>query len=172
MNSSAVALVVLGLCAGLQAQDGNVGWAYNGAPQGDHYSPLTQVAPANVAQLREVWKFDMEPGGLESQPIVIGRTRYAITPSHRLVALDATNGNLRWSFDPKAPGGQPIRGLSSWTDGKIVRLVFSDQNFVFLVDPETGKPVPGFGNEGHIGRPDRDPERPSFRFRRRQAQCI
>jgi quinoprotein glucose dehydrogenase len=161
MNSSAVALVVLGLCAGLQAQDGNVGWAYNGGPQGDHYSPLTQVAPANVAQLREVWKFDMEPGGLESQPIVIGRTLYAITPSHRLVALDATNGNLRWSFDPKAPGGQPIRGLSSWTDGKIVRLVFSDQNFVFLVDPETGKPVPGFGNEGRIdmhqnlrGRPE------------------
>ncbi len=95
MNSSAVALVVLGLCAGLQAQDGNVGWAHNGRLQGDHSSPLTRVTPANVAQLHEVWKFDMEPGSLESQPIVIGRTLYAITPSHRLVALDATNGNLK-----------------------------------------------------------------------------
>jgi quinoprotein glucose dehydrogenase len=132
------------------AQQENVGWDYNGGPQADHYSPLTAITPSNVSQLRQTWKFDMETGGLESQPIVVGRTLYALTPTQRLVALDAANGTLKWAFDPQLPGGQPMRGLTSWTDGKVLRLVFSDQNHVFLIDSETGKPVPGFGKEGSI----------------------
>lgn len=150
MKIAVGALVVVCLWAVGQAQEANVGWQYNGGPQADHYSPLTQITPANVNQLKQEWTFDMEGGGVESQPIVVGNTLYAVTATHRLVALNATNGSLKWAFDANAPGGQPIRGLASWTDGKSQRLVYSNQNFVYLVDAETGKPVPGFGNGGHI----------------------
>jgi quinoprotein glucose dehydrogenase len=32
---------------------------YNGGVNGDHYSPLTQITPANVAGLKQVWRVDV-----------------------------------------------------------------------------------------------------------------
>src|ERR1700677_3627486 len=52
---SIVALAAIALCAGFRSQNANVGWLYNGGPQGDHYSPLTQITPANVSQLQQGW---------------------------------------------------------------------------------------------------------------------
>ena len=128
----------------------NVGWEYNAGPASDHFSSLDQITKTNVSQLKQVWNFPIEVGGLESQPIVVGRTLFAITPGRRLVALDAVTGEQKWIFDPQVPGGQPIRGLASWTDGKTTRLVFSNQNLIFLLDPATGKPDPKFGKGGQI----------------------
>ena len=148
---TAIALVSIAMRAPAQGVgSGSSGWAYNGGDKADHYSPLTQITPANVASLREAWRLPMEGGGLESQPMVIGRTAYVVTTKRVLVALDAATGQQKWAFDAKLGGQQPIRGLSSWMDRGRTRIVFGNQTFLYLIDGETGQPVPGFGDGGRI----------------------
>jgi hypothetical protein len=53
MKGCAAALLLASLWLVLRSQEANVGWAYNGGPQGDHYSLLTQLTPPNAGQLRE-----------------------------------------------------------------------------------------------------------------------
>jgi quinoprotein glucose dehydrogenase len=125
-------------------------WLYNGGPSGDHYSPLTQITPENVARLKEAWRYAMPNGGLESQPMMIGHTLYVLTTDRQVAALDAVTGQQKWLFDPKLAGHQPIRGLSAWRDGNRLRIVFGRENFLYLLDAETGQPVSGFGDNGHI----------------------
>lgn len=132
------------------APGATTGWDYNGGPSADHFSPLTQITPANVADLKEAWRLPMDSGGLESQPTVIGHTMFAITTSRKLVAVDAATGALKWTFDPPVTGSQPIRGLASWMDGTKLRILFGRENLVFMVDGETGTPVASFGDGGHI----------------------
>lgn len=128
----------------------DVDWHYNGGNNGDHYAPLTQITPANVANLKEAWRYPMPAGGLQAQPMMIGRTLYVVTTQRALAALDAVTGQQKWIFDPKLPGLQPIRGLTSWSDSGKLRIVFGNQNFLYLIDAETGQPVPGFGDNGRI----------------------
>ena len=72
----------------------------------------------------------MEAGGLQSQPMMIGRTLYVLTTRRQLAALDAATGQQKWLFDPQLAGLQPIRGLSHWRDGDKLRIVFGTQNFL------------------------------------------
>jgi quinoprotein glucose dehydrogenase len=88
-------------------------------PGGDRYSPLTQITPANVRDLRIAWVYHMKPSakadashagtdysstgtGLhqsEDQPLVIGQTMYVVTPYSRVVALDSATGQEKWAFE-------------------------------------------------------------------------
>jgi quinoprotein glucose dehydrogenase len=70
---------------------------YGGQAEGDHYSPLSQINQGNVQRLKEAWKFDAaEAGGLETSPIIVGRTLFAYTASQKVIALDAATGKLLW----------------------------------------------------------------------------
>lgn len=124
---------------------------YNGGVNGDHYSPLTQINRSNVHQLQVAWTFDThETGGLQANPLVIGRILYAYTPSQKVIALDAATGKLIWTFDPGTPGSQPTRGLSYWTDGKASILFADALTNLYALDPATGKPILSFGEQGKI----------------------
>src|SRR6478736_809670 len=70
------------------------GWAvYNGGLDGDHYSALTQINRENVHRLQQAWTYDTgEKGGIQTNPLVIGRTLYAYTPKTEVIALDAATG--------------------------------------------------------------------------------
>ncbi len=122
-----------------------------GNPGNSHYSTLKQINRANVAKLQLAWKFDTgEPGGLETTPIIIDGVLYAITPKQKIIALNAATGKLLWKFDSDVNGTGPDRGLTWWTDGKEKRLLVGVMNFVYALDPATGKPIPSFGNNGRI----------------------
>jgi quinoprotein glucose dehydrogenase len=145
----------LGACLMLAQAGGNhstVDWhAYNGGVDGDHYSSLTQIDRTNVQQLRPAWTYDTgERGGMETNPLVVGRVLYAITPKQKIFALDAATGKLLWRFDPGIEGTQPSRGLAYWTDGKQRRLLAGVMSFVYALDPGTGKPIASFGEGGRI----------------------
>jgi glucose dehydrogenase len=139
------------LCGAGLAQS-TTGWpVFNGGLDGDHYSKLTQINRANVKQLAVAWSFDTgEKGGLQTNPLVIGQTLFAYTPSEKVVALDAATGKLKWKFDSGIGGTQPSRGLSYWTDGKEKRLFAGIMNFLYCLDPETGQPIAGFGEGGRV----------------------
>ncbi len=125
---------------------------YGGQAVEDHYSALAQINRKNVGQLREAWRFDTEEhgGGLETSPIIVGDVLYAYTPSQKVIALDAASGKLLWKFDSGIASTQPARGVSYWTDGKESRLFAGVMNFLYALDPTTGKPISGFGENGRI----------------------
>jgi glucose dehydrogenase len=140
--------MLCGVCAGQSAADWPV---YNGGLDGDHYSPLKQINRANVQQLKVAWSFDTgEKGGIQDNPLVVGRTLYAYTPAQKVVALDAATGTVKWKFDSGVGGTQPARGMAYWTDGKEGRLFAGIMNFLYCLDAETGKPIAGFGEDGRI----------------------
>jgi quinoprotein glucose dehydrogenase len=92
--------------------------SYNGDVTGDHYSPLNQITPANVQHLKELWRFNAgADGGVQTNPLVVGRVLYGYTATLQVVALDGTTGKQLWHFDSGIVGRQPSRGLSYWSDG-------------------------------------------------------
>jgi quinoprotein glucose dehydrogenase len=148
-------LVILGLAAAakdshrLTAQSG---WpVYGGQKASDHYSTLRQINRKTVAQLKQAWRFDIaEKGGLQTNPLVIGRTLYAYSPIGAVIALDGATGKQVWRFTPPSPQLQPSRGLTFWTDGQQKILFAAVMNDLYALDPETGKPIIGFGDGGKI----------------------
>lgn len=128
------------------------GWpVYGGQDAEDHYSSLSQINRENVKNLTVAWKFDSgEKGGMQTNPLVIGRVMYALTPSQKVIALDAASGKLIWVFDSGVNGSEPDRGLSYWTDGKESRLFAGVMNFLYALNPATGKLIPTFGEDGRI----------------------
>ena len=151
LRSAAFLFLLINLAEVAGAQS-SVGWAvYNGGKDGDHYSRLTQINRANVKKLRVAWRFDTgEKGGIQDNPLIVGRTLYAYTPTQKIVALDAATGAVRWKFDSGVGGTQPARGMAYWTDGRHGRILAGVMNFLYCLDAETGKPVASFGEGGRI----------------------
>jgi glucose dehydrogenase len=137
-----------------------------GTPGNTHYSGLRQINRSNVAKLKLAWSYETgEPGGLETTPIIIDGALYAFTPSQKVIALNAATGKLLWNFDSTLKGTGPDRGIAYWTDGKEKRLLAGITNFVYALDPATGKVIPTFGRNGRIDlREDlgRDPAQQSI----------
>ncbi len=143
------AVVATSLCF---AQSPQTGWpVYNGGLDGDHYSRLTQINRDNVHLLQQAWSYDTgEKGGIQTNPLIVGRILYAYTPKTEVIALDAVTGKLKWKFDSGIVAGQPARGVTYWNDGNRGRIYASVMNFLFCLDADTGKLITGFGENGHI----------------------
>src|SRR5580700_3720067 len=154
-------LTLLPLCGVLTSAAGqsigkprqaNVDWpVYGGQVEGQHYSPLTQINQNNVTQLKVQWTYDTgEEGIVETNPLVVGRVLYAYTPTEKVVALDAATGKLLWKFDSGIKAQHWARGVSYWTDGKEDRIFAGVMNYLYALDPKTGKPIPSFGEDGRV----------------------
>ncbi|HEX5082609.1 MAG TPA: PQQ-binding-like beta-propeller repeat protein [Blastocatellia bacterium] len=131
---------------------------FGGGPENIHYSTLDQINRDNVHQLEVAWRFDSgdEFRGSEMQcnPIIVDGVMYATTPKLRVIALDAANGKLIWSFDPNE-GRRPLgkmrnRGVMYWEDGLDKRIFFGFRHWLYSLDAKTGQPVKSFGAEGRI----------------------
>jgi quinoprotein glucose dehydrogenase len=127
-------------------------WAtYNGGVAGDHYSPLAQITTENVRRMKEVWRFDAgTEGGVQTNPLVVGRTLYAYGPTLQVVALDGATGKQLWHFNSGILGRQPSRGFTYWSDGKESRLFAYIMNFLYALDPTSGEPIRAFGENGRL----------------------
>ena len=130
----------------------NVDWpVYGGQSSSDHYSILSQINSHNVSRLHVAWKFDSEEvGGMQASPLVVGRILYSYTPTQKIIALDASSGQLLWTFDSGIKGTQPARGLAYWHEGKESRLLAGVMNFLYALDPATGRPIKSFGESGRV----------------------
>jgi quinoprotein glucose dehydrogenase len=134
-------------------QKHNQDWATYGGDQATHYSSLAQINKSNVKQLEVAWSYDTEEtGGLQTTPIEVAGVVFGISPSQKIFALDAATGKVKWKFDSGIVGTQPDRGLAYWAspDNKDRRIIVGVMNFVYALNPDTGQPIPGFGDKGRI----------------------
>jgi quinoprotein glucose dehydrogenase len=146
-------MLVLGYLVTLSAQaTRNVDYPSLGGDAGaTRYSSLTQIDAKNVSQLKQVWRRDLGgPGNVENQPTVIGGVMYGVG-LNGVYAVNAATGEVKWEYKPAGSmGRRNARGEAFWTDGKERRLLVALGNFVIGLNADTGKEIPGFGNEGRV----------------------
>lgn len=125
-------------------------WPQYGGPTGDRYSPLDQITADNVASLQQVWRFDAGEGGLQTNPLIVGRILVAYTTDQKVIALDAATGRGLWVFDSGVPGAQSARGLNLWRSGVETRLLAGIGDRLWALDLKTGRPIRDFGDDGSV----------------------
>jgi quinoprotein glucose dehydrogenase len=127
---------------------------YGGNAENTHYSTLSQITPANVAQLQVAWTYETRDewkgSEMQANPIIIDGVLYATSPKLRVFALDAATGRELWSFDPNfgRPAPQRFRHRGVTVTGD--RVLFTFRNKLWALDRRTGKPVPTFGDSGAV----------------------
>ncbi len=111
------------------------------------FSPLNQINDRNVAQLGLAWYYDLDTNrGQEATPAVVDGVMYFTSAWSKVLALNATTGQLLWSYDPKVPGNWAInaccdvvnRGVAAWK-GKI--FVGTLDGRLIALDAKTGRLV-------------------------------
>ncbi len=117
-------------------------------PGAMRYSSLQQINAANVDRLKLAWTFRTGKPGSEAVPIVVQGVMYLTAPDG-VYALVPETGDLLWKHDA-APAA--LRGLAYWNGagGLHSRVFTGNGQFLLALDVTTGKPAPGFGNEGRI----------------------
>ncbi len=122
--------------------------SYGNDPGAMRYSPLPQIHTGNVEHLQLAWTFRTGKPGSEAVPIVVNGVMYVTAPDG-VYALVPETGELLWKFDA-APAA--LRGLAYWPgNGGLHPRVFLGNGYHLLaLDVTTGKPAPGFGDEGRI----------------------
>ncbi len=142
------------LLAAAAAFAADVQWPIAGGPDNIRFSPLRQVAPANVASLHVAWRYDSHDefpdSEMQCNPVVADGVLYATTPRLRVVALDAATGHQLWSFNPTPKDAQRRRvrnrGVTLYRD----RLFVAQEQFLWALYRKNGKPIRSFGDNGRI----------------------
>ena len=134
--------------------------AHAGAdPGGTRYSPLTQITPANVNQLKVAWVYHMRPAGStslhpsEDQPLVVGPTMYVVTPYSRVVALDAATGHEQWVFQIPDGDQASVRGANYWPGGEGAgpAIIFGTRRGrMYSISAASGQLNADFGDHGMV----------------------
>jgi alcohol dehydrogenase (cytochrome c) len=90
---------------------------YSGSYNGWRHTSLTEITPANVAQLRIRWvkQFDSNDPSIEATPLVIHGVIFTVAPASNVVALDARTGDVIWEYK------RPIPADSSLGYGRVNR---------------------------------------------------
>ena len=145
-------------------------WRYFGGNKAfTRYSPLDQITRDSVKNLRIAWRRpavsdqltqafpDLRVNNyLRSTPIVIDGVLYAQNAHGLVVAFDGETGSTVWEQELFArtreeANGSSTRGVDYWrggTDNADQRIFAIRGEYLYALDAKTGKPVPGFGDQG------------------------
>jgi quinoprotein glucose dehydrogenase len=135
--------------------------SYNRDLAGTRYSPLAQITPINVGDLRQAWVYPLGRntttgslrGGSELTPLVVDGIVYAAA-ADRVVALHADTGVELWRHD--VTQGAPSRRGLAYRPGDAVdpaRLYFTVGRRLIALDASTGKKIATFGTAGEVEMP-------------------
>jgi quinoprotein glucose dehydrogenase len=115
------------------------------------YSPLDEIDTRTVGTLRLAWTFEPGGGALNQvTPLVVRGVMYVQT-STDLHAVDPGTGQRLWSapLEVRSDDSQslgPARG-PTYGGGRVYAYRGST---LYAMDAETGRPVPGFGDNGML----------------------
>jgi glucose dehydrogenase len=122
--------------------------SFGNDPGAMRYSSLRQIDTGNVEHLQPAWTFRTGKPGSEAVPVVIGGVMYVTAPDG-VYALVPETGELLWKHDASPVA---LRGLAYWpgSGGLHPRVFAGNGPYLLALDVTTGKPAPGFGNEGRV----------------------
>jgi alcohol dehydrogenase (cytochrome c) len=120
---------------------------YSGAYNGSRHTPLAEITPANVAQLRLRWikQFDGNDRATEATPLVISGVIFLVAQISNVFALDAKTGDVIWEYKRPMPADLPAccgrvnRGLAAYgntiffggLDGYLVAINANDGKVIW-----------------------------------------
>jgi alcohol dehydrogenase (cytochrome c) len=111
---------------------------YHGDYSGQHHSRLTQITPANVAQLTLAWAFQTnQTQSIKATPVLVNGVIYVTTPDN-LWAVDARTGRQIWRYSYPANEGFHIGHRGVAVRGDLVYLTTPDAHLVAL-DARNGR---------------------------------
>ena len=151
-------LITVGLLS-LTEKPATTDWPeYNGGPDRNHFSPLTQLNTGNVAGLQIAWEYASDGVDtlknntqIQCNPLIIGGVLYGVSAGSQAFALDAATGKELWKTTfTDDTFAMNSRGVTYWTDGRQARIFFAYGSLLYALDARTGKPVPSFGKGGKI----------------------
>ena len=148
----------------LYAQNAQNDWsAFGHDPGGQRYSQLKQINTANVSKLVPAWSYQMMKNEgqtrlSQSIPLMVNGVLYVGYPVNKVAALEPETGKQLWEFqgklrDPKRITLGSMRSLAFWPGDKLTppQILFgTPDGEMYSINAKTGKPNPGFGNEGVV----------------------
>jgi quinoprotein glucose dehydrogenase len=165
--------VVVAVTLPMAAMAEDQGWyTFNGNLAAQKYSPLTEITPENVKNLKAVWSVhtgDVSSGGKgrpatvwSATPLFVNDTLYLGTPFYRIFALEPDTGKVKWTYDTKAvleALTQPDlknRGVAYWqSEAPVAGEACQKRVYIgtmdaklHAVDADTGKSCADFGAGG------------------------
>jgi quinoprotein glucose dehydrogenase len=125
---------------------------YLGGPERNHYSPLEQITPQNVKQLKVAWEYhSLDSGQIQCNSIIVNGMLYGMTATTEPFALDAATGKEVWRIKSKGTDQfSTSRGVSYWSNGDDKRILYTNGPWLYAVNAITGKGIPSFGENGRI----------------------
>lgn len=133
--------------------------SYQGDKGVTHYSLLNQINKGNVSKLQKVWEFDNGEASasnrsmIQCNPLIIDGVLYGTTASRKVFALNAATGKKLWIFnaDKDSLITKGInRGLAFWEKDGNKKIFYASGEYMFALNPETGKLITSFGKHGMI----------------------
>jgi quinoprotein glucose dehydrogenase len=140
-------------------------WRYYGADAGStKYSPLSQIDASNVGKLHIAWSWSAKNFGSSAEfnwevtPLMVGGRLFLTAGTRRdAVALNALTGETLWMYRlEEGARGETVarrnnRGLAYWSDGSDERILLISPGYQLVaLDARTGRPIPGFGQDGIV----------------------
>ena len=118
---------------------------YSGNYSSTRYSPLTQITPANVKNLKLQWVYQAPvAGNWQTTPLVVDGIMYITQRLNDVVALDATSGRAFWVYrhtpaqDRIVCCGANNRGLAILGDTLFMGTLDAQ---LIAIDAKTGRAV-------------------------------
>jgi quinoprotein glucose dehydrogenase len=171
MKKRVLVLALAWLAAGPQDRpsaqaDSSGEWRTYGADLAStRYKPFDQINKDNFNNLEVAWRFKTDNLGprpefnFQSTPLMVGGWIYTTAGTRRaVVALDATNGEMKWMHSEdegkrgeEAPRLLSGRGLAYWSDGRSARIIYVTPGYrMKALDAKTGAPITSFGKNGVV----------------------
>lgn len=137
---------------------------YGGNKAGNRYSPLTQINPGNVKDLKVAWQYfanekqDTSGGKqvrvreIQCQPIVVNGILYGTSSELNLFALKAATGEQVWKFQPVKDKQKfnSNRGVMYWENGDDRRILYTAGATLYALNAQTGAVIESFGKNGKV----------------------
>lgn len=118
---------------------------YEAGQQSTHFSPVAQITPENVKNLRLAWTYELGEGDSSAEPLVLRDRLIVVGGDGIIAAIDPARGTEHWrtevGIDLKA-----VRGFSYWRsdDGNEERVFFAAGHRLRAIDPATGMLIADF----------------------------
>ncbi len=143
---------------------------YGGDNHGTKYSPLDRIHRGNAKDLQVAWTWaspddavraanpGLPLGEFQATPIMVDGKLFVSTAFCQVAAIDPVTGATLWLYDPGTwkhgaftSKGLIHRGVAYWREGDGARVIIATgDNRLIALDAQTGKPVPGFGQNGEV----------------------